>query len=54
MLDTDLSIAEAGKLDNNRITSFEQSLTSLAIAVEARYFLQGSNAVRAETPKGLA
>ncbi|HMN73591.1 MAG TPA: circularly permuted type 2 ATP-grasp protein, partial [Rhodoblastus sp.] len=54
MLDADLSVAEAAKLDNSRITNFEQSLMSLAVAVEQRYFLQGSNAVRAETLKGLA
>ncbi|MCC2100301.1 MAG: alpha-E domain-containing protein, partial [Hyphomicrobiales bacterium] len=54
LLDADLSTAEAGKLDNATILGFEQSLISLAVAVEARYFLQGSNAVRAETPRGLA
>ena len=54
LLDADLSTAEAGKLDNAKILGFEQSLMSLAVAIEARYFLQGSNAVRAETPRGLA
>jgi uncharacterized circularly permuted ATP-grasp superfamily protein/uncharacterized alpha-E superfamily protein len=54
MLDAELSGAEAAKLDNTRILGFEQNLMSLAAAIEARYFLQGSNAVRAETPRGLA
>ena len=54
MLDAELSVAEAAKLDNNKILGFEQSLMSLAVAIEQRYFLQGSNAVRAETLKGLA
>ncbi len=54
MLDAELSVAEAARLDGQKIIGFESSLSSLAIAIEARYFLQGSNAVRAETPKGLA
>jgi len=54
MLDAELSVAEAAKLDNAKIMEFERSLMSLAVSIEQRYFLQGSNAVRAETLKGLA
>ena len=53
-LDAEISTAEAAKLDGQKIIAFEQTLINLSSAIEARYFLQGSNAVRAEPMKGLA
>ena len=54
MLDAEIAVSEAAKLDGQKILGFEQSLTRLAEAIEDRYFQRGSNAVRAETMKGLA
>ncbi|MDE2363821.1 MAG: circularly permuted type 2 ATP-grasp protein [Hyphomicrobiales bacterium] len=54
MLDAEIAVAEAAKLDGQKIVGFEQSLSRLAEAIEDRYFQRGSNAMRAETLKGLA
>ncbi len=54
MLDADIAVSQAAMLDGQKILGFEQSLLRLAEAIEDRYFQRGSNAVRAETPKGLA
>ncbi|MDE2577405.1 MAG: circularly permuted type 2 ATP-grasp protein [Hyphomicrobiales bacterium] len=53
-LDTEIATSEADKLDLQKISGFEQKFMRLAEAIEARYFLQGASAQRAETMKGLA
>ena len=53
MLEADIAVSEAARLDAQKIAGFEQALSNLAIAIEERYFLQGKNAVRAEPMKGL-
>ena len=52
-LQADIAVAEAAKLDAQKIAAFETTLSTLAIAIEERYFLQGKNAVSAEPMKGL-
>jgi uncharacterized alpha-E superfamily protein len=52
-LEAEIATCEAEKLDGLKIAAFENNLSALAIAIEERYFLQGKNAVRAETNKGL-
>jgi uncharacterized circularly permuted ATP-grasp superfamily protein/uncharacterized alpha-E superfamily protein len=53
-LDAEISVAEAARLDVQKILGFERNLSALADAIEDRYFQRGSNAVRAEPLKGLA
>jgi uncharacterized alpha-E superfamily protein len=50
----DMEAAEARGLDQKTILVFEQSLLALSDAIAARYFLQGSNSVRANKIMGLA
>jgi len=54
MLDAEIAVAEAAKLDGQKILGFERALSRLAEAIEDRYFQRGANAMRAETLKGLA
>ena len=53
LMDAEIAVTEAAKLDSAKIAGMETTLSNLAIAIEERYFLQGKNAVRAETVKGL-
>ena len=50
----DLAVEEAAKIDVPRIMGWEQKLYALGEAIEARYFLQGPNAVRTERMTDLA
>ena len=53
-LRSDLTTEEAEQLDTPKILGFEQRLMGLGESIASRYFLQGTNAMRAERPEGLA
>jgi uncharacterized alpha-E superfamily protein len=53
-LAAEIATSVAASLENERILVFEQSLLSLASAVDERYFLQGPHLARADKTSGLA
>ncbi|HEY8260489.1 MAG TPA: alpha-E domain-containing protein, partial [Methylosinus sp.] len=53
-LRAEIEVEDAVQLDASRIFAIEQRLMSLADALAARYFLQGSNAAHFEEPIRLA
>jgi uncharacterized circularly permuted ATP-grasp superfamily protein/uncharacterized alpha-E superfamily protein len=52
-LRTEITVADADRLDGQDILAMEQKLATLADAVADRYFLQGNKAARAERTTGL-
>jgi uncharacterized alpha-E superfamily protein len=53
-LSADIATAKAISLDNERVLDFEKRALSLADAIAARYFLQGSNVAMADETSSLA